>query len=113
MLAFLQVIGHNGIPHPFGPVLLLRLHGVLVIRHRALGNRIGEDTLAFLGIVDTCRGADMKTLHRVDIDEGVSEDTPVYIFIVFIAVEPCQRVFTVRITAYRTGKITVLRIYRQ
>ena len=113
MLADLQVIGDDGIPHPFEPVLLLRLHSVLVVRHGAFRNRIGEDTLFLLGIVDTRSGADIQPLDGVDIDISVTEHAPVGIAVILVALQTGNGVLAVWVTAYWACKLTLRSVYRQ
>ena len=82
-----EVIGDDGVPHPFEPVLLFGLHGVLVVRNHAFRNGISEETLFLLGIVDTRGRADIESLDGVDIDEHVTEHTPVGIAVVLVALQ--------------------------
>ena len=115
MLANLQIIGNDGVPHPFRPVLLLSLNGILIVGHHAFGDRIREETLLLLRIVDTCRGTDIQTFDRVDIDEHVSEQTPIGVSVVFVALQNRERILTLRETAGRRSlcQIAVGRIDRQ
>ena len=115
MFAYLQIIGNDGVPHPFRPMLLLCLYSVLIISHHAFGDRIREETLLLLRIVDTCRGTDIQTFDRVDIDEHVSEQTPIGVSVVFVALQNRERILTLRETAGRRSlcQIAVGRIDRQ
>ena len=101
VFADLQVIGDDRVPHPFEPVLLLRLYRVLVVRYHTLCYRIGEETLLLLRVVDTGGRADIQTLVGIDIDKRVSEHTPVGIAVVFVALQDRQRVLALRETAGR------------
>ena len=113
MFVDIQVIGDDGVPHPFEPMLLFCLYGVLVVRHCTFRDGISIDTLFLLGIVNTRRGADIQALVGIDIDERVTEDTPIGISVVFVALQTCYRVLTIRVTAYRTCKLTLRSVYRQ
>ena len=99
MLADLQVIGDDGVPHPFEPVFLLVLNGVLVVGYHAFGDGVGEETLFLLRIVDTRRRADIQTLVGVDVDICISEHAPIGITVVLVALQDGHRVLSLRETA--------------
>ena len=113
MLAHLEVIGGDQVPHPLGPVLLLSLHGIGRVGHRTLCNGIGEDTLLFLGIVKTEGGLDIKILDWVDVHIDISEGTPIGIAVVAVAIQSCDRILTVGIATYRTGVFAIGSIDRE
>ena len=115
MLANLQIIGNNSVPHPLRPVLLLCLNGILIVGYYAFGDRIREETLLLLRIVNTCRSTDIQTFDRVDIDEHVSEQTPIGVSVVFVALQNGERILTLREAAGRRSlrQIAVGRIDRQ
>ena len=115
MLANLQIIGNNSVPHPLRPVLLLCLNGILIVGYYAFGDRIREETLLLLRIVETCRSTDIQTFDRVDIDEHVSEQTPIGVSVVFVALQNGKRILTLREAAGRRSlrQIAVGRIDRQ
>ena len=101
MLAYLEIVGGDGIPHPTHPMLLLCLHPIGGGSDIALGDRIGEDTLFLLRIVQTCRGADMQILVRLNIQKGVAEKAPIGVAIVLVAVKTGNGVLTVGVAADR------------
>ena len=88
-------------------MLLLGLYGIGGIGHCSFRNRIGEDALLLLGIVDTEGGLDVQILKRVDVEEHVAEGTPVTVTVVAVAVETGHRVLTVGIAAYRSGILAI------
>ena len=45
MFADFQIVGSDGIPHPFRPVFLLGFYGILIICHITFGDGVGEDAL--------------------------------------------------------------------
>ena len=102
MLAHLKVVSGNGVPHPLRPMFLLRLHGIDGVRHSALGDRIGENALLLLCIIQTKSGTDVEILEGVDIDVGIAEHAPITVAIVGITLQSCHGVFAVRITTHRT-----------
>ena len=53
MLANLQIVGCNGVPHPAHPVLLLALSGRLGTHHLTISYGVGEETLLLLAVVHT------------------------------------------------------------
>ena len=113
VLADFQVIGSNGIPHPFRPVLLLGFHGILVICHVALGNGVSEDALRFLCIVQSECGTYIEPFEGIQVDVGVTEHAPVSIAVVRVTFQACHRVFTVGVTAHRTCIFSVDVTHRQ
>ena len=113
MLAHLQVIGGDQVPHPLGPVLLLSLHGIGRVGHRTLCYGIGEDTLLFLGIVKTEGSLDIEVLDRVDVHIDITEGTPVGITVVAVTIQSCYRILTVGIATYRTGIFAIGSIDRE
>ena len=94
-------------------MLLLGLYGIGGIGHCSFRNRIGEDALLFLGIVDTEGGLDVQILQGVDVEKHVAEGAPVTVTVVAVAVETGHRVLTVGIAAYRTGVLAIGGVYRQ
>ena len=48
VFADFHVIGGDGIPHPFGPMLLLCLYGILVVGYVTFRDGIGKDALLLL-----------------------------------------------------------------
>ena len=48
VFANFHIISGDGIPHPFGPMLLLRFYGILVVGNVAFRDGIGKDTLLLL-----------------------------------------------------------------
>ena len=82
-------------------MFLLRLNRVLVIGDHTIFDGIGEETLFFLRIVKTGCGADMQSLDGVDIQEHITEDTPIDIAVVFVALQDRQGVLALRKTAGR------------
>ena len=113
MFPSLEVIGRNGIPHPFRPVFLLRLDGVLGIGHVSFRDRIGEETLLLLSIVQTESRAEIEAFEEMEIDVGITEGTPVDVPVVAVAVEARDRVLTVGIAAYRTCVVAFFRVDRE
>lgn len=107
MFANLQVVGGNGVPHPLGPVLLLAFYGIDGVGDRTLCDRIGEDTLFLLTVVQTEGRTDMEVLQRIDVDIGIAKQAPVGVTVVGITVETCHWVLAVGITTYGTGIVTV------
>ena len=103
MLTNLQIVACHGVPHPFGPVFLLGFYTVCGGGYCAFGDGVLEDTLLFLGIVESEGGAYIQILDGVYVDEGIAEHTPVGVAVVAVTVQACQGVLTVGITAYRTG----------
>ena len=111
----LQIIGNNGVPHPFCPMLLFCFYSILIVGYYAFGNRISKESLSLLRIVDTSRSTNIQTFDRVDIDEHVSEQTPIGVSVVFTALQDRERVLTLWETAGRRSlrQIAVGRIDRQ
>ena len=57
MFAYFQLVGSNGVPHPFRPVFLLGFHCALaIICLRSFLIRISEITCLLVGIVQTESG---------------------------------------------------------
>ena len=113
VLIDIQVIGDDSVPHPLEPVLLLCFNTVLIVSHRSLCYRIGEDTLFLLSIVDTGCGAYVQSLIRCYVEESVTEQAPVGVTVVAVSLKTCQRVLTVGIAAHRTCELAIGRIDRQ
>ena len=113
MLALLQVIGGNSIPHPLCPMLLLCLNSICRIGNGTLGNWIGKDTLLLLTIIETKGCLHIEVLERINIHISIAEHTPISIAVIAIAVETCQRVLTIRVTAHRTRIIAIDSANRQ
>ena len=107
MVARFKVVGRDRVPHPLEPVLLLGLHGVGRIGHRTFRHRIGEDALLLLGIVQAEGRLEIQALHRVDVQIGVTEHSPVVIAVVRIAGQAGERVLAVGIAANGTGEFTL------
>ena len=107
MQALLEGIGGNGVPHPLGPMLLLGLYGIGGIGHCSFRNRIGEDALLLLGIVDTEGGLDVEILQWVDVQKHIAEGAPVTVTVVAVAVETGHRILTIGIAAYRSGILPI------
>ena len=105
VLALLEVVSGNEVPHPLRPVLLLGLHGILRTSHGTFRNRIGEDALLLLRVVQTEGSLDVQVLQGVDVDIGITEHTPVGVAVVLVTLQTSQRVLTVGVAAYRTGKL--------
>ena len=102
MFADFQIVGSDGIPHPFRPVFLLGFYGILIICHIAFGDGVGEDALWFLCIIQSEGGADIESFEGVEVDVGITKHTPVSIAIIRVTVQSRYRVLTVGISAYRT-----------
>ena len=110
VLLHIEVIGRYGIPHPAHPVLLLCLHGIGRGRYIAFRNRIGEDTLLLLRVVETRRCADMQPFVCLHIHKRISEQAPVGVAVVGIAFDTRHRVLPIRITAHRTRILAIFGI---
>ncbi len=105
VFAEVDVVAGHKVPHPAGPVLLLRLHGVGGVGHSAFGHRIGENALLLLRVVEAECGLDVESLEGVDIDICVAEESPVFVAVVFVAFETGQRVLAVGVAADRPGEL--------
>ena len=113
MLACLEVIGSDGVPHPAGPVFLLGLNGIGRIGNRSFCDRIGEDTLLFLRVVKTEGGLHIEVFEEVHAQVCITEHTPIGVAVVFVTFQTGHRILSVGIAAHRTGKLTFCRIDRQ
>ena len=113
MLTDFQVIGGYGVPHPLHPVLLLGLDGIVAVGHVTVLDRIGEETLLLLCIINTEGGLQRQVLDRLQADEHVAEGTPVGVSVVLDAVEHFYRILTVRIAAGQVGKLAFRIIDRE
>ena len=96
-------------------MLLFCFYSILIVGYYAFGNRISKESLSLLRIVDTSRSTNIQTFDRVDIDEHVSEQTPIGVSVVFTALQDRERVLTLWETAGRRSlrQIAVGRIDRQ
>ena len=86
MFAHLEIVGGNGIPHPFRPMFLLSFHTVDGVGYGALSNGILEDALLLLGIVETEGCLDIEVLERIDVQIGIAKHAPVGVAVVAVAV---------------------------
>ena len=111
VLACLEAVAGHGVPHPLCPVLLLGLDGIGGVGHGAFGDRIGEDALLFLSVVEAEGALDVEVLEWIDVDERIAEHAPVCVAIVGIARQACQRVLAVGIAADRTCEAAIGGIY--
>ena len=93
-------------------MLLLCLDRILVVCHITLGDRISEDTLSHLRIVDTEGCPHVESLERIEVEISISEHSPVSVSVVLVSVEHSYRVVSVRITSYRSSVVSVKCIYR-
>ena len=107
VLTSLEAVAGHGVPHPLRPVLLLGLDSIGGVGHGAFGDRIGEDALLLLSVVETEGALDVEVLEGVDVDEGIAEHAPVCVAIVCIARKACQRVFAVGIAADGTCEAAI------
>ena len=103
MLSQLEVIGSYGVPHPFGPVLLLSLYGVGLIGHVALGYGVGEDALLLLRIVETEGRTQVEALEEVQVYIGIAKGAPVSIAVVFVTLKHSHGVIAVGVATHRTS----------
>ena len=113
MVAPLQIVCSDDVPHPLGPVLLFSLYGIGRVGNRSLGNRICEDALFFLSIVETECRLDVQVVYWVDVQEYVAERAPVGIAVVAVTLQASHRVLTVGIATHRTSKLSVGGVYWQ
>ena len=94
MLANLQIVSGNGIPHPAHGVLLLTLYGTVGTHHLTIRNGIGEEALLFLSVVHTERGTYHEILEWCDTEVYIAKHTPLCIFVVFRISNHAQRILT-------------------
>ena len=106
------VVSHE-VPHPAGPVLLLGFDSVGGVGHVAFGDGIGEDALLLLGVVEAEGGADVEALEGVDVEVSITEQAPVGVAVVLVALQACQRVLAVGIAAHGAGKFAGGGVHRQ
>ena len=99
VLADLQIIGDNSVPHPLQPMLLLGFNGVLVVGYHTLVDGVGEESLLLLRIVDTRRGADIQTFDGSDVYKYVTEYAPIDVAVILVALQNRQRVLALRESA--------------
>ena len=102
MLALLEIVGGNGIPHPLRPVLLLGFHAVDGVGHGSLSDGVLEDALLFLCVVETKGGFDVEALEGVDVQVGIAEHAPVGVTVIAVAVQTGHGVLAVGIAAHGT-----------
>ena len=84
MLATLQIIGGNSIPHPLCPMLLLRFYSIGGIGNSTLCDRIDESALFLLRVVKTEGGLNIQVLYRVDIYVSITKHTPEGVTVVLV-----------------------------
>ena len=94
MLADLQIIGSNGVPHPAHSVFLLAFDGRIGTHHLTVCDRVGEKALFLLRIVHTKGGANHEVLERSHTQVNIAEHTPLGVFIIFGIVDHAQRILT-------------------
>ena len=75
-------------------MLLLALGSRLGTFHLTIDYRIEEETLLLLCIVHTQSGADREVLERGNTQVGITEHTPLGVFVILIIREHAHRVFT-------------------
>ena len=113
VFANFQIVGSDGIPHPFRPVFLLGFYGILIICHITFGDRVGEDALWFLCIIQSEGRAYIESFEGIEVDVSITKHTPVSIAIIRVTIQSCHRVFAVRVSTYRTGIFSIDIINRQ
>ena len=110
MFAYLQFVGGNGVPHPFGEVFLFHFHCVFVAVQKAGVVREREVALVFLCVVQAEGGTDIESFQGVQVDVCVTEDTPVGIAVVAVVVDYTRYVLAVGHGA--VGAAPVSSVYR-
>ena len=94
VLAYLKVVGGNGIPHPAHGMLLLALHGRVGALHLTVLNGVSEEALFLLSIVYTEGCAYHEVLKRSDAEVHIAKSTPLGVLVVLRIVYHTQRVLT-------------------
>ena len=110
MLANLQIVGGNGVPHPAHGMLLTHLSSGLSIGNLTIDNRVGEVALLLLAVVHAEGRAYHEALERLDADVGITEDTPEGVFIVLNSGEQAQRVLALCEGSHGLGILAILSI---
>ena len=87
-------------------MLLLCFYGIGLGGYGSFRNRVSEDTLFLLGIVDTKRCLDIQSLHGIDVQVSIAEQSPVGITVVLVAGKAGKGVLTVGITSHGTCELT-------
>ena len=108
MLAYLEVVCSDSVPHPSHPVLLNVLCSTFRALYLTVSNGVEETALLLLSVVQTEGRTYHEVLERSDADVSIAEGTPRGVLVVLVAVDDAQRILALEVRAEGLCKLTIL-----